>query len=91
MDPFQQPILRNDHAFPDEQRREALRAHQIVSAGAGDAQHGGHLIRVQLNRQLVIRGNLLFPIGMSGHLAALKRIRDFFFLDRNTFHLSLYQ
>ena len=42
------------HALADPDRRETLGVHQRVGVGPGNAEHRGHLICVQRQRELII-------------------------------------
>ena len=62
------------HALADLDRREPLGVHHRAGVGTGNAEHRGHLIRVERQRELVNRGE--------GDFSFFHRMRE---KDRNAF------
>ena len=52
--PGEQFVFGNDHPLADGDGGKVLGVHQRVGVGAGDAQHGGHVIGTQSKRKLVV-------------------------------------
>lgn len=53
--PLDQFVPVHDHALADRDCREALGVHQFVGVGPGNAEHRGHLICGQRQRELINR------------------------------------
>lgn len=53
--PGEQFIFGNDHPLADGDGGKVLGVHQCVCVGAGDTEHGGYVIGVQCQRELIVR------------------------------------
>ena len=54
--PGEQLVFGDDHPLSNGDGGEVLGVHQRVCVSAGDAEHGGYVIGVQRQRELLVRG-----------------------------------
>ena len=53
--PGEQFVFGNDHPLSNGDGGKVLGVHQRVCVGAGDTEHGGYIIGVQRQRELIVR------------------------------------
>lgn len=54
--PSQELVLGNDHPLTDDDGRKALAVHDRIGVSSGDAQNGGNIVRIEGQRELLVRG-----------------------------------
>ena len=53
--PGEQFVFGNDHPLPDGDGGKVFGVHQRICIGTGDTEHGGYVIGVQRQRELIVR------------------------------------